>query len=268
MKDLRVHWEELAARLAEARRLCLLTDFDGTLSAIVERPERAELGEEARRALEALAGNPRVTLGVLSGRSLADLEARIPLPGIWLVGNHGYELRLPNGEFRRFYDAADLRQLAQVGDELEEETRSIPGVIVERKGPIVAVHYRRVEEELHGTVMKGFLAVVNRHRRQVMIARGSRVLEAQVRGGRNKGTAVRFIRQELPRDTLTLYFGDDMTDRDAFRALQNVGISVAVGTETDLADYFLEGPPAVIGILARIAGEFRKPETGRRRGRK
>jgi trehalose 6-phosphate phosphatase len=99
-----------------------------------------------------------------------------------------------------------------------------------------------------------------------MITRGSRVLEARVRGTCNKGTAVRLIRREHPAGTLFVYFGDDMTDRDAFRALRGFGVSVQVGgDEPILADYTLPAPDAVVETLGRIGEAMRAAKTRTRK---
>jgi trehalose 6-phosphate phosphatase len=61
------------------------------------------------------------------------------------------------------------------------------------------------------------------------------------------------IRYEQPAGTLVLYFGDDVTDRDAFRELRSVGVSVEVGgDESSIADFTLPDPKAVLTVLSRI----------------
>lgn len=265
--DLRRHWNELLPRLQESRGVCLLSDYDGTLTPLVDRPEDATLDAEMSRILGALARNPRVVFGVVSGRSLEDLRSRVGLPGIWYVGNHGYEIVSPEGRERRFYEKDEASFLAGVADELARATSPFPGVLVENKGPVVAVHYRRVAAESVSDVEKAFLSVVDRHHRRIMIARGWCVLEARLRSGCNKGMAVRFIRQELPAGTFMLYFGDDLTDRDAFRTLRRWGVSVAVGPDEGLAEYTLPDPGAVRESLGRIEEILRPPrERPSRRG--
>ena len=102
-----------------------------------------------------------------------------------------------------------------------------------------------------------------------MVARGVDVFEARLRSSCNKGAAVRHIRRELPIGTLIVYFGDDVTDRDAFRELRQVGISVEVGGgDSPLADYTVSGPAAVVELLKRIDDELKKRKTVKRIGRR
>ncbi len=257
MRDLRGHWDTLAPRISAARGLCVLSDFDGTLAPLADRPELAEMPREVRLVLEKLAAL-KVVLGVVSGRSLDDLARRVALSGIWYVGNHGYEVRSPSGDDRRFYDAEDTRILEALRGELSAAVAGIPGVIIEPKGPVLAVHYRLVEERRRGEVVRTFQRAIQPHLRRVMMGHGKLVIEARVRGNCNKGTAVGFIRSELPAGALTLYFGDDETDRDAFRAIAGTGVSVQVGaTNSEFADFFLPDPRSVLDVLERIAKDRR-----------
>lgn len=81
----------LVAAASAGRELLLLFDFDGTLSPTVARPEQARLPASTRRVLAELAA-AGCRVGVLSGRSLTDLRARIDIPGVWLAGSGGLEL--------------------------------------------------------------------------------------------------------------------------------------------------------------------------------
>jgi trehalose-phosphatase len=272
-KDLRNHWDYLQQRIAASARLCVLSDFDGTLVTLEAHPDLPRLKGEARRVLEDLHRGTRVVLGVVSGRSLLDLVPRVDIPGIWYVGNHGYEIRSPRGEERRFYEPEDVLFLAGVGSEMGRELREVPGVFLEHKGPVLAVHYRGVEESRVRDVEQGFLAVMDRHRTRLMISRGHAVFEARLRSGANKGRAVSHIRHDLPAGTLVLYFGDDLTDRDAFRELRGVGISVEIGGgESTIADFTLPDPGAVLETLRSIhsavsAHRQTHPRSRRRFGR-
>ncbi|HLG43745.1 MAG TPA: trehalose-phosphatase [Nitrospirales bacterium] len=268
MADLLEHWEDLAPRLRAAPTVCVLSDFDGTLTPLVDHPENSELPGATRRALEGLSKYPRVALGVVSGRCLEDLLPRVKVEGLWYVGNHGYEVRSPGGEVTRSYELADVRYIDKVRDELGQRTATIPGVALEHKGPILAVHYRLVKPSRVREVEQAFCKVLDGHSQRLMMARGNMVLEARLRSSCNKGTAVRLIRRRLASRTLVLYFGDDLTDRDAFRELQHAGVSVQVGgVPSPLADFTVDDPRAVLEALERIEKELRtRPEVRPLRG--
>jgi trehalose 6-phosphate phosphatase len=94
--------------LATTPCLLVATDFDGTLAPIVDDPQNAWPLPRNRRALATLARQPHTRAAVVSGRSLADLEARLQPAedGLLLVGSHGSEFepaltgRLSPGERR------------------------------------------------------------------------------------------------------------------------------------------------------------------------
>ncbi len=253
MNDLREHWDEFTVRFMPACGACILADLDGTLVPLAEHPEAVEVPAATRHLLSALAALPRFSAGVVSGRSLEDLTARVGVRGLWYVGNHGFEMRTPAGEDRLFYDPRDVSFLEMAAREMLQETSPVRGVFVEHKGPILAVHYRQVDPALKPRVEQAFLEIAGRHHKRLMVSKGNQVLEVRLRSSCNKGRAVSMIRRETPPGTLAVYFGDDLTDRDAFRELRGVGVSVEVGgKDSHLADFTLPGPEAVGEVLRRI----------------
>lgn len=264
MKDLFQHWPEIERPLGGARCVCVLTDFDGTLTPIVARPEDAVLPEESRGLLSDLAAAPRAVVGVVSGRALKDLLDRVGVPGLWYVGNHGFEWRTPAGEEKKFYDDNETRLIAQIRDDLVGATAAIPGAFVEDKGPVATLHFRRVEENLWPRIERTFSDVVLRYRPRISVTKGRMVLEVRPRSSRNKGVAVRQIVRDLPSGSFTFYFGDDVTDRDVFRYLKGRICSVQVGDEPPGgADYSLAGPAEVLEALRRVNLILRAEPGGR-----
>lgn len=74
----------------------MLLDFDGTLSPIVAHPDDAEIEPESEAALQSLAKNKRVYLGIISGRPLEDVRKKVKITKITFAGNHGLEIDFPN----------------------------------------------------------------------------------------------------------------------------------------------------------------------------
>lgn len=257
MSDLLECWDSFDARLAAARRLCVLTDFDGTLVPLALTPELAMLSAQTLSVLEALSRHSSVTVGIVSGRALPDLLGRIRLERIWYVGNHGFEIRSPEGEERRYYSPEDVQFLDSVRDQLRFATAGIPGVLLEHKGPILAVHYRRVAPDRVLEVQRAFFTILRSQGPRLMMRPGNMVLEMRLRSNCNKGMAVRQIRRELAAGCLVLYFGDDLTDRDVFRELRRVGVSIEVGAvDAPQAEYSLKDSAAVLEVLERLNEKF------------
>src|SRR3954468_24315317 len=82
---------EAAARHLQRRPLLVVSDFDGTLSRIVDDPWGAKILPLGRRALRALASLPDVHVVLLSGRSAPDVAARVRVGNVTYLGNHGME---------------------------------------------------------------------------------------------------------------------------------------------------------------------------------
>src|SRR3954447_16583078 len=81
----------LTAFAADPSRAAVFLDVDGTLAPIVERPELAEVPEEARAELSRL--RDRFALvACVSGRTGEDAWRLVGVGGIVYVGVHGLEL--------------------------------------------------------------------------------------------------------------------------------------------------------------------------------
>ena len=77
-----------------ARRAAILTDVDGTLAPIVERPELAAVPARTSELLRAL--NRRYGLvGCISGRQALEARRLVGVEEIAYAGNHGLELLMP-----------------------------------------------------------------------------------------------------------------------------------------------------------------------------
>ena len=83
----------------------------------------------------------------------------------------------------------------------------------------------------------------------------------------NKGDAVRWIVEDVEtharQKTWCIFFGDDVTDEDAFRAVRD-GVTVVVGQRPSLARLRLNSPADVAAVLSGVSGENgHKKENGR-----
>ena len=134
MEQLLSAWPEVARRLQRARRILLLTDYDGTLTPIVERPELAHLPESTRMLLKALRYQPRFKVGVISGRALSDLKGRVGIHGIIYAGNHGLEIEGPGISFVNPIAEEMKPVLRVIHQVLKRALGGSRGVLVEDKG--------------------------------------------------------------------------------------------------------------------------------------
>jgi trehalose-phosphatase len=73
----------------------------------------------------------------------------------------------------------------------------------------------------------------------------------------NKGKAVLWLLETLGLeggDALPIFIGDDRTDEDAFRALENRGVGILVSDQPELtaASYWLKNPEEVERFLREL----------------
>ena len=244
---------QITARVG-GKRPAVFLDYDGTLTPIVSHPEDAWLSESMRQTLRSLAS--RVPVAILSGRDLDDVRGRVYVDGIVYAGSHGFDIAAAGG-LRRELGAAYLPVLDKAETELREALDEIPGAQLERKHFSVAAHYRNVNENDAFKVALAVDAVEARHR-ELRRMDGKKVYELLPDIDWNKGKAMLWLLEALGlegRNALPIYIGDDRTDEDAFRALEQQGIGILVSEQSPFtaARYSLKNPAEVEEFLAALA---------------
>jgi trehalose 6-phosphate phosphatase len=232
----------VVTRLAQERTLCAF-DFDGTLSPIVEHPDRAGMRVRTRRLLRSLAAlYPCI---VVSGRARADVVGRLSGANLArVIGNHGAETETtPN-----------TRQVQQWKTVLAAELEPLPGMWVEDKGLSLAVHYR---QSRHKTEARRRIFAAGRKLEHVHIFGGEQVVNLVVDTAPDKGDALAAERARLGCNWV-LYVGDDENDEDAFSLDGNV-VPVRIGRkQRSHARYYLR-TQVEIDELIELLVTLRKP---------
>ncbi len=235
--------------IAQVPVLLVATDYDGTLAAIVDDPAAAVPVRESIVALRALATLGGTHAAVISGRSLADLAALSSLDGqVMLVGSHGSEF---DQDFVRSLTRQQVELRQQVLDEMHRIAARDPLFRIEPKPASVAFHYRNVAESVADPAVEELLAGAATWA-DVRVKTGKKVLELTV-VNTSKGEAIDALRHRVGA-TAVVYFGDDVTDEDAFVRLHGPDVSVKVGAGETAATYRISDPTDVARRLARLAG--------------
>ncbi|MFC1870264.1 trehalose-phosphatase [Chloroflexota bacterium] len=271
MEHLLSVWPMVAQQLRDARHILLLTDYDGTLTPIVEKPELANLSEDTRRLLRNLARQRHFTLGVISGRALADLKEKVGISGIIYAGNHGLEIE---GLGIRFVNpvAEELRPILRIMHHvLSRALYTVRGVSVENKGLSLSIHYRLVEKYRAREVERIVKQLVSGTEAagQTKLTSGKKVYEVRPAVTWDKGKAIKLLMKKYGKGgresgLLSIYFGDDLTDEAGFRVIEDygMGISVFVGEQNQhsTARYFLKSPAEVAAFLGRLLEQPGQPD--------
>jgi trehalose 6-phosphate phosphatase len=228
----------------------VLLDFDGSLSAIADRPELAVATPGATDVLAALVERFRV-VAVVSGRRSEELAALLRVDGLSFFGLYGMEGAAP--------DLADA-----IAPLVERAADVVPGARVEHKVSSIAVHYRGSSEPAlaRGALLPALEAVAAEH--GLAVLEGKMVLELVPAGRPRKGEAVARILGEHRLEG-ALFAGDDVADIEAFDALDEarsrgvVTLKIAVRSVEapvmllERADRVVEGPVGLVELLRQLA---------------
>ena len=256
----------LEALRSDPSRTAILTDVDGTLAPIVERPEQAAVPSRASALLERLAERYAL-VGCVSGRQALDARRLVGVDGIAYAGNHGLELLLPGDSEPRPDPAIGGHEEDAAGfvRELDAQRLEAAGIRLEDKGPIQSLHWRGAEREAAAEELARELAPAAAEA-GLEPRWGRKVLELRPPGGGGKDAAVAALLAGTG-VRAAAYAGDDLTDLDAFRRLRElresgeletalcVGVVSAEAPQglAELSDLTVEGPEGWLEMLDTLA---------------
>jgi trehalose 6-phosphate phosphatase len=245
----------LAPFLAEPGTAAIVSDFDGTLSAIVDDPASARPIAGAIEALSALVGRFGL-VAVMSGRPTDFLRDLLPSE-IVLSGLYGLEV-VRDGQRTDHPSAGAWRET--VADVVRTSAdRGPDGMDVETKGLSLTLHYRR-HPELAADVDEWARRQAARSGLVLRPAKMSIELHPPIEA--DKGSALETLAGDL---RAACFVGDDIGDLPAFDALDRMAergvhtVRVVVTSEEappeliERADILLDGPEAVVEFLGRLA---------------
>ena len=249
--------EQLAAHLAEQRHgrpLALFLDYDGTLTPVVARPELAVLPEDMRATVRALAENGPVA--IVSGRKREEVAKLVALQGFYYAGSHGFDIAGPDGRVLHQEGQDFIEAIDDAAKQLRQSLDRVKGAIIESKIFSVAVHYRLLDPADMPRVRAAVDAALDYHP-ELRETMGKRVIDLRPRIDWDKGKAVLWLVEHMAAhgaDVYPVYIGDDVTDEDAFAALNGRGLTVLVAKadRPSHARYRLAGIDAVKRFLEAL----------------
>ena len=247
------------AELAAARTLALCLDIDGTLAPIAPRPEDARTPDDTLRTIERLAAHPSVCVALVTGRTPATARMLVPVPGLWVVGNHGAETLAPDASTPDVDPAvaAHAPALERLAAALAP-LATTPGVLVENKRWSLSLHTRLAPPDTQAHLVAHARALGEAA--GLRVEAGKSVLEFKAPVEVDKGTATLALLTRwgaLDGDARIFAAGDDATDEHLFRRLHDVvptACTVRVGEDLPTwAGYRVENPPALGAFLRDLA---------------
>lgn len=253
--------DPLAPLRTDPTQACLLCDCDGTLAPIVDDPAAAAPLPASVTALHHLAGRLG-RVAVVSGRPAAWLHDRFG-DGLVLSGLYGLEQVEADGggEVVELPEAEPWREVvAKVADRADAAAPA--GVVVERKGLSVTLHFRTAAAERPWA---------ERFAAEEATATGlepgpaKSSIELRPPLPFDKGTAVRRLAEGFG---VVAYVGDDSGDLPAFAVLDELAAagvatvklvvdSSELGDEVRAAaDALVDGPDQVADLLSSLVSSL------------
>lgn len=236
--------------LAAAPFSALLLDYDGTLAPFQVERDQAYPYPGIVPLLQAIQQNGRTELIIVTGRPIHEVQKLLlPLTGIEIWGAHGLDHVLSDGTRRQVeIDPALQGGLTQAKDWLNREDMLS---LAEVKPGGIAVHWRGLPKQRIGEVrfrtLQGWSDLAKDGLKLLEFEGG---LELRVTRP-DKGDAIAAILHRLRPSTQVAFLGDDLTDEDGFRRLENRGLSILVRAERreTAAQAWLRPPDELIAFL-------------------
>ncbi|BFG35400.1 hypothetical protein CerSpe_216740 [Prunus speciosa] len=251
---------------SKGKQIVMFMDYDGTLSPIVEDPDRAFMSDAMRKTVKKVARC--FPTAIVSGRCRDKVYKFVRLAELYYAGSHGMDIKGPAKGSK--YKKGSQGVLCQPASEflpmidevyklLVEKTKSTPGAKVENNKFCLSVHFRCVDEKKWSELFLQVRSVLKEYPK-LRLTQGRKVLEIRPTIKWDKGKALEFLLESLGYANCTnvfpVYIGDDRTDEDAFKILrergQGFGILVSKIPKETTATYSLQEPAEVMDFLQRL----------------
>jgi trehalose 6-phosphate phosphatase len=231
-------------------RHALFLDFDGTIVELAEQPNCVQVSAATLAILAHLSEVFCGALAIITGRTIATVDAFLTPLRLPIAGIHGLERRNANGVVQSA--THELSVIAELRTRLQPLLVERPGLLLENKGSALALHYRS-----HPEYENRCLAAMERvvaDLAGIQLLRGKMVIEA-IAGSADKASAVSTFLNEPPfRGRRPVYAGDDITDESALRLVNSLGgVSIKVGANQSAARYLAASVTNLLTWLEAVA---------------
>jgi trehalose 6-phosphate phosphatase len=240
--------------VSESPLRVLLLDYDGTLAPFTVHRDKAHPYRGVRELINEILELPGTRTAFVTGRTVADLTRLLGLRSsaeIW--GSHGWEHLTREGVYTRFQlDAQSQERLLRAREFLSALSSQACPNLREDKEVSVAAHWRGLPaaevERLRPRILAVFQELAAGTGMETHAFDGG--LELRPRG-HDKGSAVSQVLASISGACVASYLGDDLTDEDAFKALDGRGLRVLVRDQlrSTLADLWARPPEELVEYL-------------------
>jgi trehalose 6-phosphate synthase/phosphatase len=243
--------QRVMTRFAQADHRLIILDYDGTLRNFVKTPSPLAAAPtlRIRRILKQLTDQPNTTVAIVSGRTKRALSS-------WFVGLP-VVLAAEHGAWKRFdkkwvqVDNDFKKDKKRIRDVMEKYSERTEGAVIEEKDHALVWHYTNVEPDIafkRATELKRELSDML-DGEEIAVHEGRNIVEVKP-SFIAKSNVVRELKLKYPSD-FVLCAGDDYTDEDMFRELQDdrSAVTIKIGHGETSARYALSSPGKFLKLL-------------------
>ncbi len=233
----------------DIQQVALFLDVDGTLYDIENSPSLIKPCFRLQKKLHTIRNRLEGALGLISGRSLDDLDRIFDNNKIPVAGNHGAQLKdaLRTKEYQA--DSGKIKGIAQKVKELLIGQKNIE---IENKGSNLTVHFRN--STIDRKKINKIIMELVKYEPKLTFLKGKEVLEVKPLN-HNKGTAISYFMRTKPFiKRRPIFIGDDVSDEDGFETVNKKGgWSVRVGNyKRSKANFFLPNVKSVHEMMKQL----------------
>lgn len=239
-----------APRNLDVSASALFLDVDGTLLELRDNPADVRADRLLIALLKAAESCLDGAMSLISGRPIDDIDRIFDPVRFPAAGAHGAELRLAEDAPVAVADASLPDGIVA---RLREFVASRDALLLEEKHTGISLHYRNAPQ-LETTCRHFIAGLLPELEEDYRLIDGKMVLELAPRAN-DKGAAIREMLRHAPfHERRPVFIGDDVTDEDGFRAVNELGgVSIRVGSgAATAARYTLDDVDDVLAWLRSI----------------
>lgn len=230
-----------------SKKRIFVLDYDGTLTKIVDSPEKAAPSEKVSNFLKKLSNDNRVIIA--TGRDKETVDKWFSKE-IEVFAEHGV-LHRKNGDWTSLVELPGWKEEAkELVNYFVERT---PNSQLEIKETSLCFHYRQSDltiQERQKNLLRKALTLVFKDYKELEVKEGKCVLEIKP-SGKNKGDVISLVKDDYE---FVFCAGDDVTDEDMFLEgmLKDSFYSVLVGERESYAKFKVKDCDELISFVEKM----------------
>ena len=240
----------LIEKLKISNKKLIILDYDGTLVDFKDKPELAVPNDNLIDILNNLTKIRGLDIAIVSGRDKLFLEDNLGKLNISIIAEHGHFYKKKNKDWTNLgkIDKVFLSEIYAIFQSFSDRT---PGTFTEKKESGLVWHFRKTDPELASERVVEIETVLNSLLTdQFQILNLDKAIEVTSRKF-DKGSAVNELIKNKKYDHIVC-IGDDVTDENMFKNLNESSTTIKVGIKNTLAKFFIDDTESVINLLDEI----------------